>query len=83
MVYTCVSGAYGEIREGSSPFSDIFYARDAEPVPKGVRSGSSASELRAELFCDNDKVTIAKNVDPLNANEQDSPFSDIFSYTLV
>ena len=26
MVYTCVSGAYGEIREGSSPFSDIFYA---------------------------------------------------------
>ena len=22
MVYTCVSGAYGAIREGSSPFSD-------------------------------------------------------------
>lgn len=24
MVDTCVSGAYEEIREGSTPFSDIF-----------------------------------------------------------
>ena len=51
MVDTYVSGAYEEIREGSSPFSDIIYVKGRRTrTRRSLVSGSSAKELRAKCF---------------------------------